>query len=217
VKKTRPRTFNKNSPKANRQPRQIGSIKRSMLLLTGTWVFFALLAAVSLRSLTSFSNPEPVALETSLPATTAMEATKSEFEFPLGLYGAIALICTGGSILVYRRYQQKFGSSNPAKKATTAKVRARRAQRQRQAPTSGIAKAAPARQKAPLKRPKLEQVLASNSYAPLPSQPKTEEVRIPEVIAIPLRQQHSSQAKSDGLVKAMDLRNQKTLNSLLDR
>ncbi|PSB03364.1 hypothetical protein [Merismopedia glauca] len=224
MKKSHHPSAGTSSPKAKRRFRLI---EHPFLALAGTWVFFALLAAISLEILVHPTGDRRVAVEATAGETTASQVKNPEFDFPVGLYGAIALICTGSSILVYRRYQRKFGSATPLKTTQTrAKARNRRIPPQPQPVSSPVmaqsSNTIPTRKTAPVppktrsRRRKPERLpMTSDGYAPRPLQRQTAMVNRSEVTVIPPPRATSGKSKSQGLVEAMDVRNQQSLDSIL--
>lgn len=201
--------------------RRFSLIKHPFLALAGTWIFFALLAAISLELLVHPNGERRIAVETKATETSSELANNQEFNVPLGLYGAIALICTGGSILVYRRYQRKLADSSKLEPTKTqSKARKRRTPPQPQPAVAPVmaqsTNTAPAPQKTRSRRRKPERVpMTSDGYTPRPLQRQAPVVHTPEVTVLPPPRNKSSKSKSQGLVEAMDVRNQKSLNSLL--
>jgi hypothetical protein len=216
VKKTHHQTERTSLPKAKRR---FSLIKHPFLALAGTWIFFALLAAISLEVTIHPNGERRVTVETPVAGTLSEPAHNQESKLPLGLYGAIALICTGGSILVYRRYQRKLATSDLLQVSQTqSKARKRRTPRQPQPTVAPVmdraTNVAPAPQKTRSRRRKPERVpVTSNSYTPRPLERQAPVAHTPEVTVLPPPRRKSG--KSKGLVEAMDVRNQKSLNSLL--
>jgi hypothetical protein len=215
VKKPHHQSKRTPSPTAKRR---FSFIKHPFLALAGTWVFFALLAAISLEVMIHPNGERRVTVETPVAGTLSERVNNQESKLPLGLYGAIALICTGGSILVYRRYQRKLATSDLLEVSQTqSKARKRRSPRQPQ-PTVAqaidrVTNTAPVPQKTRSRRRKPERVpVTSDGYTPRPLERQAVVVNTPEVTVLPPPRRKS---KSQGLVEAMDMRNQKSLNSLL--
>jgi hypothetical protein len=222
VKKSHHQSTGTSSPKS--RPR-FSLIRHPFLVLAGTWVFFALLAAISLEILVHPTGERRVAVETNVSQTSSNQVINKDFDAPLGWYGAIALFCTGGSILVYRRYQRKFGWATGLQPSPTkARARNRRPQRQPQpspilaqaSHTTPITKTAPDPQKTRSRRRKPERMpVTADGYAPHPLPRQAVTGNISEVTVLPPPLTTSGKSKSPGLVEAMDLRNQKSLRSLL--
>lgn len=214
MKKSHRQSARTPSPKAKRH---FSFIKHPFLVLAGTWVFFALVAAVSTEILVHPTGERRITVESS-----DTQPSKREFNFPFGLYGAIALACTAGSIVVYRRYRQKVTDGSAQIPLPSPKARNRRSPRPKPvaiAPETAQAQyAAPPQKNAPTapkkrSRQRAPEVLpmTSDGYAPQPLQRQSRASSDrPQVTVMPPRR-----SVGGNLVESMDVRERQSLDSLL--
>lgn len=203
--------------RSNRRPRQTVNWNFLLTLLKHSpwliWVgVLVLLSAISFNAISSLiyggnlpqAEPQPAPIAAQKPAKTSSQTTS----YPqLWLFGAVALSCVAGSLIIYKR----LNSSQPHQLRLRSSGRSltRRQQRKR------TIKALPS--SFPLRKPPLSAITSSISTAVESPSPTTPVLDKSEPVVTVLTPESSQRLDSgeESLAEMMDIRKQRSLSSIL--
>lgn len=202
--------------------------RRPLLFWSGIWVVILLVAGLAVMGLTSpgpIEQAEQKAAEPAAPAVVAPVADPSVQTDPkllLWLFGAIALGCAGGSILISQRLNTSEPSRKrlkplkpyPATKSSTLQQRPKAQRSTRPVPAvrkqaSAPATAQPPIRTAPPAKPQERSQVFNHSLQSRPPQVE------PVVTVVPAEESHPLDWGDGNLADMMDMRKRQPLSSLL--
>lgn len=231
-------------PRSDKPPAPINAVgqlvaKHPMAFWSGLWMSVALVALVALGGLLSPGSSEQRGVSTvavgSESATFNEPQAKNQGQVPLWLFGAIAISCTAGSVLVSRqlaephRRQPRPNSSRPNRPPSRPRSpaalpsppipsthRLPSASSQRPTPTpppsaasiSFTVKPSPASYQAPAPRPVQSRPQASPTLATFAASPGA-----PKVTVVPAHESHPLDRDGRRLADEVDLRQHRSLSS----
>lgn len=201
---------------------------RPLLFWGGLWASLCLVGLVSLSSILSPGSPGRMASGAALGSSSnkTVHEVKQKSRVPIWLFGAIALTCTAGSIVVSKQLGRPQTSASrrqtpakvPVKLSTTAHSPHRRKAPQRLKPYAPTETPLPPATRRPVPAPKPVSTAAivptsrMQQPYPAPQKPQPQPQQVAATI-VPADENHPLDWGTASLADAVDLRKRRSLSS----